>query len=333
MVTIKDIAGRLGVSVSTVSKGLNGAADISGELRHAVINTAVEMGYAAKRVQSSNHKKLCIFLEKTDYEPAIQFGREIILGFQQAAACDGRDVSVIPYSVSRETAIPYDVYMLKHGFSGAFFVGTFPEESRTCRFSSTVFPTVFLGTCHSANPYICQVGTDLFEAFDTGISHLVSLNHKKIAFLNDAGSPASIWLQRAYDASRSSPHLTCGNSLYACTKPLSHDAGIYVKRFVDAGATAIMCGSDLLAHAVMQECTQIGLSIPRDISVIGFGGFASSPLLSPPLTTVSPNWHDLGKGGYYALSALFQKISIGKTLLRAELILRDSTAPCRRETS
>ena len=46
MATIKDIATRLGVSVSTVSKGLNGASDISEELRQMVLDTAVEMGYA-----------------------------------------------------------------------------------------------------------------------------------------------------------------------------------------------------------------------------------------------------------------------------------------------
>ena len=49
MATIKDIATRLGVSVSTVSKGLNGASDISEELRQMVLDTAVEMGYATKR--------------------------------------------------------------------------------------------------------------------------------------------------------------------------------------------------------------------------------------------------------------------------------------------
>ena len=49
MATIKDIANRLGVSVSTVSKGLNGASDISDELRQMVLDTAVEMGYATKR--------------------------------------------------------------------------------------------------------------------------------------------------------------------------------------------------------------------------------------------------------------------------------------------
>ena len=49
LATIKDIANRLGVSVSTVSKGLNGASDISDELRQMVLDTAVEMGYATKR--------------------------------------------------------------------------------------------------------------------------------------------------------------------------------------------------------------------------------------------------------------------------------------------
>ena len=50
MATIKDIANRLGVSVSTVSKGLNGASDISEELRQMVLDTAVEMGYSTKRI-------------------------------------------------------------------------------------------------------------------------------------------------------------------------------------------------------------------------------------------------------------------------------------------
>ena len=328
MTTIKDIANRLGVSVSTVSKGLNGAADISGELRHTVINTAVEMGYAAKRARNSSHKSLCIFLEKTNYEPAIQFGFEIILGFQQAAACDGREVTIIPYPVSHKIALTYDAYMLKHGFSGAFFVGVFPEDDWMRQLSSTVFPTVLLGNCHSANPYVCQVGTDLFEAVDIGISHLVSLNHSKIAFLNDSGNPAAIWLRRAYDAG-CFPHRLSPNSFYACTEPFSENVVTYLQHFIKAGATAVICGSDPLARTVMQECVQIGLSIPKDFSVIGFGGFASSALTLPPLTTISPDWNALGKGGYYALSALFQKIFVGKTLLRAELILRGSTAPRR----
>ncbi len=79
MATIKDIANRLGVSVSTVSKGLNGASDISDELRQMVLDTAVEMGYATKRSKKVENRKLAIFIENMDYEAATQFGYEIVL--------------------------------------------------------------------------------------------------------------------------------------------------------------------------------------------------------------------------------------------------------------
>ena len=54
MATIKDIANRLGVSPGTVSKGLNGAKDISEPLRQTILETAVEMGYARKKTTKMN---------------------------------------------------------------------------------------------------------------------------------------------------------------------------------------------------------------------------------------------------------------------------------------
>lgn len=74
MATIKDIANRLGVSVSTVSKGLNGAGDISEQLRQAVLDTAVELGYTTRQMRGKDRRKLCIFIENMDYETPEQFG-------------------------------------------------------------------------------------------------------------------------------------------------------------------------------------------------------------------------------------------------------------------
>lgn len=66
MATINDIAAKLGVSKSTVSKGLNHATDISEEMRRKILETAVELGYTNKRV-ISREKKLCILIENMDY--------------------------------------------------------------------------------------------------------------------------------------------------------------------------------------------------------------------------------------------------------------------------
>ena len=104
MATIKDIASRLGISVSTVSKGLNGASDISEELRQTVLDTAVEMGYTTKRMKKEEHKKLCIFIENMDFETANQFGYEIVLGFKQAAYRDNWEVAVNPITPAFQTS-------------------------------------------------------------------------------------------------------------------------------------------------------------------------------------------------------------------------------------
>ena len=63
MTTIKDIADRLGISLSTVSKGLNGANDISEELRQLVLDTAVEMGYQTKKMKKEEFKNSAFLLK------------------------------------------------------------------------------------------------------------------------------------------------------------------------------------------------------------------------------------------------------------------------------
>ena len=74
MATIKDIANRLGVSVSTVSKGLNGASDISDELRQMVLDTAVEMGYSTKRSKNVEIRMQCFFIVNRIYDTIDEFG-------------------------------------------------------------------------------------------------------------------------------------------------------------------------------------------------------------------------------------------------------------------
>ena len=123
MATIKDIANRLGVSVSTVSKGLNGASDISNELRQMVLDTAVEMGYSTKRSKKEDRRKLAILIENMDYEALDEFGYDIVLGFRQNAFRHKWDVTVIPVTPTFQTQDKYDTFLLRNGYCGAFLCG------------------------------------------------------------------------------------------------------------------------------------------------------------------------------------------------------------------
>lgn len=122
MTTISDIAARLGISKSTVSKALNNATDISASMRKRVLETAAEMGYINRRI-SGIEKKLCVLIENMDYETPNQFGHDIVQGFRQMAEADGWIVEVVPLTMDFQRMTPYGVFMLDHGYQAAFVLG------------------------------------------------------------------------------------------------------------------------------------------------------------------------------------------------------------------
>lgn len=326
MVTIKDIAERLGISVSTVSKGLNGASDISDDLRQLVLDTAIEMGYRTKKMRREQNKRLCIFIENMAYESAAQFGYELILGFRQAALRDNWDVTIIPVTPELQQKERYDVYMLKNGYSGAFLLGFALQDAWMRQFTSTTIPTVLLDNYIPQNPNVSYIGTDNFEGIELVVEHLAKLGHTRIAFLN--GSPYSLVSdQRGQAFVRSMKHhqLTPNQDLIAQGYYVAESAKYHVPHFLEKGATAIICGSDLIASGVITECQSRGYSVPDDISVTGFDDLPISAQLTPPLTTIKQDRTELGKCGYYTLNSLMRGVSISQTLMRPQIITRSST--------
>lgn len=330
MATIKDIANRLGVSVSTVSKGLNGASDISEELRQMVLDTAVEMGYATKRSKKTENRKLCIFIENMNYESIDEFGYDIVLGFKQNAFRHNWDVDIVPITPTFQTEEKYDTYMLKNGYCGAFLVGFALHDEWMRQLEDTTMPTVLFDNFIANNPNVCYIGTDSYEGIGMAVNHLYKLGHRDIAFLNGSlYSMVSDQRQEAFESSMTELGLEIRPDLMARGYYVSDSAKYHVPGFLAAGATAIVCGNDLIAKGVMEECVQRGFRVPEDISVIGFDDISLAATYNPPLTTIRQERNELGKCAYVILNSLIHHISISKTLLRPKLIERESTA--RRE--
>ncbi|MDD6637790.1 MAG: LacI family DNA-binding transcriptional regulator [Lachnospiraceae bacterium] len=330
MATIKDIANRLGVSVSTVSKGLNGASDISEELRQMVLDTAVEMGYATKRSKKTENRKLCIFIENMNYESIDEFGYDIVLGFKQNAFRHNWDVDIVPITPTFQAEEKYDTYMLKNGYCGAFLVGFALHDEWMRQLEDTTMPTVLFDNFIANNPNVCYIGTDSYEGIGMAVNHLFKLGHRDIAFLNGSlYSMVSDQRQEAFESSMTELGLEIRPDLMARGYYVSDSAKYHVPGFLAAGATAIVCGNDLIAKGVMEECVQRGFRVPEDISVIGFDDISLAATYNPPLTTIRQERNELGKCAYVILNSLIHHISISKTLLRPKLIERESTT--RRE--
>lgn len=326
MARIKDIANKLGISISTVSKGLNGASDISEELRQTVLDTAVEMGYTTKKMKKEEHKKLCVFIENMDYASPEHFGYDIILGFKQAAYRDNWDIDIFPVTPSFQLREKYDTYMLKKGYSGAFLVGFALQDEWMAQLEDTGIATVLFDNYIKKNPNVAYIGTDNFEGIDAAIDHLVSLNHKKIAFLNGSlHSMITEHRQQAFYDSMTAHQLPVMKGMVANGYYVAESASYFVSSFLSKGATAIVCGNDLIAYGVMKECQALGFRVPEDVSVIGFDDLPCSAKASPALTTIRQERIELGKCGYAALHSLMNHVSINKMLLRPQFIIREST--------
>lgn len=328
MTTIKEIADVLGVSSGTVSKGLNGAEDISESLRDRILETAVEMGYTKKSLHKQDIRKLCIFIENMDYYLEDDFGYDIILGFKQAAFKEKWDVEVIPVSRDFQTRRPYDSFMLGRSISGALLIGFALDDPWMKELESTRVPTILFDNIVRGNTMVGSVGTDSLDGIGMAIDHLVSLGHRKIAFLNGPeGSMVSEDRMTAYKTNMERHRLAYSNRFIACEQYNTEAASKHLSRFIDIGITAVLCGNDTLAFGVLEECKRMGVRVPEDISVVGFDDVVACEKSDPPLTTVRQDRIQLGKCCYYVLYALVNGVSLSRNLLQPSLTVRSSTGP------
>lgn len=327
MATINDIAAKLGISKSTVSKGLNNATDISEEMRKKILETAVELGYVNKRLQKKE-KKLCILVENMEYSTPNQFGHDIVLGFKQMAEPDGWTVDIIPITINFQKLTPYGVFMMQNGYQASYILGLSLLDPWMQEFRITKIPTVLYDNYIKENPYIASVGCDSQEGFELAVKHLLKLGHKKIGLIS--GPLDSYILKARYHAyinALSKYGLEINEDYIGLGYYVAESTRKYIPKLIGEGITAILFSHDVRAISAITECKDRGIRIPEDLSIIGFDDLPMASYVTPSLTTVRQDRTALGKCGFYALSCLLNQVTIGSILLRAPLIVRGSTGP------
>ncbi len=327
MATLNDIAAKLGVSKSTVSKALNNATDVSEEMRKKILETAVELGYANKRLQKKE-KKLCILIENMDYDTPNQFGHDIVLGFKQMAEPEGWIVDVVPVTMDFQKLTPYGVFMMQRGYQASFILGFSLLDPWMQEFRSSRVPTVLYDNYIKENPNIASIGCDSQEGFELAIKHLMKLGHKKIGLIS--GPLDSYILKARYNAYINALYkfgLEVNEDYIGLGYYVAESTRKYIPKLLSQGVTAILFSHDVRAISAITECNDRDIHVPEDISIVGFDDLPMTAYTVPPLTTIRQDRLALGKCGFYALSCLLNHVAIGSILLRAQLIVRNSTGP------
>ena len=312
-VTIQDIADRLGMAKSTVSKALSGATDISEKTRERILGCASEMGYQVKTGRTAYSRNLIVFIYGSiHYDKVDQFG----------------------YAINDEELKTGSYYSIMSGgnYEGSVFLGFKPHPVFVEHIKSFNIPMVVLDN-YVDSPLVARVGCDSAEGIRQAVRYLWSKGHDRIGFLGgEPDSIVTIERKQAYSDALAELGLVEDPAAvkYGCFSAKGTKKRIL--EIAETGVTAVVCISDLLACTAVKELIRAGYSVPEDISVTGYDNLPPSEYSQPPITTLSQNRIHIGKTTFFMLQQMKNGIHIKSVMLRPELIERESVREiCSRE--
>ena len=331
-VTIKDIANKLGVSTSTVSRALKDHPDISVKTREAVKELAKILGYKpnmiALNLKHSRTNTIGVLVPEVEH----YFFSTILNGIEEVAYKDNYSVMVFQSKESymREVLIAQNFLTNRVDGVLASFSKNTHDFSHFKQIVDNEIPLVFFdrerGEVH-ADSVIVDDYTGAYNA----VKHLITEGSKRIAFYS-APQHLEIGKNRleGYKNALEDSGITYDPDLvYACD---TFDEAIKISRSVlkkQDRPDAIFAVNDLTAIGAMKVAKKLGIKIPEDIRIVGFENSRSSRICEPELTTVNQFGYELGKK---ATELLIKRIKSGdfsytpeRHTLKTELIVRDSS--------
>lgn len=329
MATLDDIARALGITKGTVSKALNGAADVSDAMRRSVVETAVELGYTRPR-RGEALPRIAVFITNMEWTKPEDFGYDILVGFRKLAEPEGYDVSIIPLTIELERSFPYEQYMLQGNFVGALFLGLSLQDPWLEEFGRCTTPTVLYDNQVTGNPRVTYVGADSDEGLHLAVQYLKELGHRRIGYLST--SLGSYVYRKRYDSffqALRENRLPCARQQARCSFHPRVSVGKHLPALLEAGCTAIVCSHDTLAARALERCAELGLRVPEDVSILGFDDLPLCRITRPELTTIRQDRTEIGKSAYCALASQMRGVAPSTFLLHTELIPRASCAAPR----
>jgi DNA-binding LacI/PurR family transcriptional regulator len=326
-----DIARQAGVSVPTVSKVLNGRADVSAHTRRRVEEVARGQGY----LHSPRASRTAPLLELAFHQFESEWAGEIIKGAQQVAA--EHKLGLVLSEIEAPAGGPgWIETVLGRRPRGLIVVLSEVNEELRAQLRTRGIPLVVVDPTGEPLHDTPSVGAGNWGGGLAATRHLLELGHRRIGVI--AGPEGMLCSRARLDGYRAAMDMAGVERDRGLIRYGNFyvDAGIREARVlldVDAAArpTAIFALNDMQALGVYQAARDLGLHIPDDLSVVGFDDLPMAKWVTPPLTTVRQPLVRMG----VTAARLLLRLAAGehpserRIELATELIARASTAPPR----
>lgn len=334
-VTIREVAKRLNLSITTVSRALDGYSDVAEHTRELVERTAHEMGYvpniAARQLRRQRSDIIGFILPHHQPRFADPHYSEFIAGLGDEATRHDFDLLISTASPGEDEQQVYRRWVQGRKVDGLVLNRIRQQDWRVDYLSEQAFPFVSLERPLGAGDY-SFIEVDGRSGFKTLLAHLVDQGHRRIAY---AAGPPELKLQAdrfaGYCAGLEAAGIPFDPRLVV-TGNLTRQEGYTAGRALLAlpePPSAIVCVNDLTAIGVMQAAHELGLVVGEEVAIAGFDGIDEAENTAPPLTTLNQP--------LYEIASRLVRILLGLILeepapaverqvrILPELILRGST--------
>ncbi|RIV17975.1 LacI family transcriptional regulator [Fibrisoma montanum] len=330
--TIKDIARKLNLSVTTISKALRGMPDISVPTRQLIVETARQMDYQPNPIAQSLVKNQTHNIGVIIPSFTIPFYASAISGIQQTAAEAGYNIMVCQSNESVATEITYTQLLLNNRVDG-LIVSLSRETTSFDHFAPLIrrsIPLVFFNRVSEEMP-VSKVVVDDYQGAYRAVSYLIERGCRRIAHI---AGPENLLLSQQrlkgyVDAMREAGLSVPDEYIRHGDLTIANGAFITSELLTDVNPPdAVFAVCDSAAFGALQAAKSRELNIPSDLALVGFTDEPVAAIVEPALTTVAQPIFDIGQ---VAAKLFLDQIRLGESytptthVLETRLVVRQST--------
>lgn len=283
-VTLREIAAETGVSLTTVSKVLNGGSDVSSATRGAIEEQLRLRGYR-RRGGAGRREYIEVVLPRLHGEEML----ELVDGILAVATAEGMAVSLALSGDARSAATEWTDAAVRRRPAGVIVLASGLPPGARENLDRAGVPVVLVDPAGDPQVGVAAVGAAHWTGGLAATRHLLDLGHRRIAaIMGPSSDMSSVARMDGYRAALSGADLEVTRA-WARFAPSDADGGEACARELLGGASqpsAIVAGSDAQAVGVIRAARGLGLCVPAALSVVGVGGLATAELSTPRLTTV-----------------------------------------------